>query len=45
LIWQETGSLDLKTKLYLGIMAVSCFNCTYLMNILEEQFVLNGGDI
>jgi hypothetical protein len=26
-------------------MAVSCFQCEYLLNILEEQFVLNGGDI
>lgn len=25
-------------------MAVSCYNCEYLLNILEEQFVLNGGD-
>lgn len=41
----EEGSLDLHIKLYLGIMAVSCFNCSYLLNILEEQFVLNGGEI
>lgn len=26
-------------------MAVSCFNCDYLLNILEEQFVLCGGNI
>lgn len=26
-------------------MAVSCFNCDYLLNILEEQFVLSGGNI
>jgi hypothetical protein len=26
-------------------MAVSCFSCEYLLNILEEQFVLNGGQI
>ena len=32
-------------KLYLGIMAVSCFNCEYMLNILEEQFVLNGGNL
>lgn len=32
-------------KLYLGIMAVSCYNCEYLLNILEVQFVLNGGNL
>jgi hypothetical protein len=26
-------------------MAVSCFDCDYLLNILEEQFVLSGGKI
>jgi len=26
-------------------MAVSCYNCEYLINILEENFVLNGGNI
>jgi hypothetical protein len=31
-------------KLYLGIMAVSCFNCDYLINILEENFLMNGGN-
>lgn len=25
-------------------MAVSCYNCHYLINILEEQFVLSGGE-
>ena len=29
----------------MAIMAVSCFNCVYLINILEEQFVLSGGDL
>ena len=37
--------MPLDTKLYLGIMAVSCFNCEYMLNILEEQFVLNGGNL
>lgn len=37
--------LSLDMKLYLGIMAVSCFNCEYMLNILEEQFVLNGGNL
>jgi len=32
-------------KLYLGMMAASVYNCTYLLNILEAQFVINGGDI
>ena len=26
-------------------MAVSCYNCDYLLKILEEQFILNDGDI
>ena len=26
-------------------MAVSCYHCEYLLRILEEQFVLCGGDI
>ena len=40
----EKDCISLTNKLYLGIMAVSCFNCEYLLNILEEQFVLAGGD-
>ena len=40
---EDVVSLDM--KLYLGIMAVSCFNCEYMLNILEEQFVLNGGNL
>ena len=26
-------------------MAVSCYQCDYLLNILEEQFILEGGDL
>ena len=26
-------------------MAVSCHKCDYLLNILEEQFVLNDGEL
>lgn len=26
-------------------MAVSCYQCDYLLNLLEEQFVLEGGDL
>ena len=44
LVWQE-GNLSLEIKLYLAIMAVSCYNCEYLLTILEEQFVLNGGNL
>ena len=25
-------------------MAVSCYECDYLLKVLEEQFVLNDGD-
>ena len=37
--------LKLEQKLYLGIMAASCYESEYLINILEEQFVLQGGDL
>jgi hypothetical protein len=37
--------LSLEVKLYIGIMAVSCYNCEYLLNILEENFILNGGNL
>ena len=26
-------------------MAVSCYHCDYLLNILEEQFILEGGNL
>lgn len=29
---------------YLAIMAVSCYNCDYLLRVLEEQFLFYGGD-
>jgi hypothetical protein len=32
-------------KYYIGIMAVSCYECEYLLKILEEQFLLNSGDV
>lgn len=41
----DTDVLRLDQKLYLAIMAVSCYHCDYLLNILEEQFVLEGGDL
>jgi hypothetical protein len=30
---------------YLAIMAVSCYECEYLLCILQEQFILNEGPI
>ena len=46
LLWgSECANLELSVKLYLGIMAASCYQCTYLLNILEAQFVLHGGDV
>ena len=42
---ENTDVLSLEHKLYLAIMAVSCYKCDYLLNILEEQFVLEGGDL
>ena len=41
----DTDVMRLDQKLYLAIMAVSCYHCTYLLNILEEQFVLEGGEL
>ena len=37
--------LPITWKYYIGIMAVSCFECDYLLKILEEQFLLYGGDV
>jgi len=42
---EDSGVLKWTEKLYLGIMAISCYKCDYLLNILEEQFVLVGGDL
>ena len=36
--------LPVSYRYYLSIMAVSCYNCEYLLKIQEEQFILNGGD-
>jgi hypothetical protein len=41
----ENTTLSFVNKIYLGIMAVICYNCEYLLNILEEHFVLNGGNL
>lgn len=30
---------------YLGIMAISLYNCEYLLQILQEQFLLAGGPL
>ena len=32
-------------KYYLSIMAVSLYDSEYLLKILEEQFLLYGGDV
>jgi hypothetical protein len=37
--------LPITWKYYIGIMAVSCYECEYLIKILEEQFLLYGGDV
>jgi hypothetical protein len=37
--------LNIDQKLFLGIMAVSCYKCDYLLNLLEEQFVQQGGNL
>jgi sestrin 2 len=37
--------LPITWKYYLSIMAVSCYDCEYLLKIQEEQFLLCGGEI
>lgn len=37
--------LPITWKYYLSIMAVSCYDCEYLLKIQEEQFLLYGGEI
>jgi len=37
--------LPITWKYYIGIMAVSCYDCEYLIKILEEQYLLYGGDV
>lgn len=41
----DENCLSIEIKHYLGIMAVSCFNCDYLLDILCERFVLTGGNL
>jgi hypothetical protein len=40
----EKEVLPVPFKYFLAIMAVSCYNCEYLRNLMEEQFILMGGD-
>jgi hypothetical protein len=37
--------LPVTWKYYISIMAVSCYDCEYLLKILEEQFLLYGGEV
>lgn len=37
--------MKIEQQLYLAIMAVSAYECEYLLKILEEQFVLQGGNL
>lgn len=41
----DSGVLAIEHKLFLAIMAVSCYKCDYLLGILEEQFVQQGGNL
>lgn len=38
-------ALPITWKYYIAIMAVSCYECDYLLKLLEEQFLLNGGNV
>ena len=42
---QETTVFPKYVNYYLAIMAVSCYQCEYLLCILQEQFILNEGPI
>ena len=42
---REEDVLPVPWKYYIAIMAVSCYQNYYLIKILEEQFLLNGGNI
>jgi hypothetical protein len=37
--------LPVSWRYYIAIMAVSCYECEYLLKLLEEQFLLNGGEV
>ena len=41
----ESGVFPIEHKLFLGIMAVSCYKCDYLLSILEEEFAQQGGNL
>jgi len=38
-------SLPPTYKYYIGLMAVSCYECDYLLRTLEESFLLCGGEV
>lgn len=42
---RNDDSLPAPWKCYIAIMAVSCYECDYLLKTLEEQFLLCGGNI
>lgn len=42
---RQQDVLPVTWKYYLAIMAVSCYECEYLIRILEEQFLLYGGEV
>ncbi len=42
---RQDDALPVTWKYYLSIMAVSLYDCEYLLKILEEQFLLYGGDV
>ena len=42
---RQQDILPITWKYYISIMAVSCYECEYLLKIQEEQFLLNGGDV
>jgi len=41
----ESSIFSSYVNYYIAIMAVSCYKCEYLLYILQEQFLLNGGPL
>ena len=42
---RHDDALPAPWKCYIAIMAISCYECDYLLKTLEEQFLLCGGNI
>lgn len=41
---QSNGSIPYCSRIYIAIMAVARYRCSYLVRLFEDQFLLQGGD-